>query len=107
MTSIFSRIISAFFGGSSEKPQAAAAAEPEVYNGLTIYAEPIREGNQFRLGGRIVKQVGDDMLERKFIRADVFSSMDDALDCSFRKARQIVDQNGASLFSDGEKSRLV
>ena len=70
-----------------------------------IFATPLREGNQLRLAGRIEKEVGGEVLVRNFIRADVFTSMDEAVDCTFRKARQIIDQNGPSLFADGEKSR--
>ena len=47
------------------------------------------------------------MLVRSFIRADLFSSREDTVAATFRKARQIADQNGASLFSDGAESRQV
>ena len=60
-------------------------------------------------GSRRRKQLpspGDgELLVRHFIRADVFTSMDEALDCTFRKPRQSIDQNGPSLFDDWEKSR--
>ena len=108
MASIFSSIFSMFSG--SGKPVAAASgpkAEPQLYADCTIYAEPVKEGGQYRLAGRIVKQVGDEVLVRNFIRADMFSSSDDAIECTVRKAQQIIDQNGPSLFGDGEKSRQV
>lgn len=107
MASFISRILSAFSGGSSEKAQPGPMAEPQVYEGLTIHATPLREGNQYRLAGRIEKTVGEETFVRTFIRADIFASPDDALDCTFRKARQIIDQNRASLFADGETSRSV
>jgi hypothetical protein len=105
MTSIISRILSIFTGGSSSNAASAPAAEPQAYKDCLIHAEPIREGGQFRLAGRIVKEVDGRALERTFIRADIFTSMDDALECTFRKAQQIIDQNGPSLFSDGEEKR--
>lgn len=109
--SILSNILSIFTGGSKPETGTAAAAssaaEPELYGDCTIHATPQREGNQFRLAGRIEKQVNGETLVRNFIRADVFTSMDDALETTSRKARQIIDQNGASLFGDGEKSRQV
>ncbi|NKN36650.1 transcriptional activator HlyU [Agrobacterium sp. a22-2] len=110
MASFLSNILSLFSGapksGAAKSGSAAKlAAEPQVHGDCTIFAEPMREGNQFRLAGRIEKVVDGETLERVFIRADVFSSADDALDGTFRKARQIIDQNGASLFSDGAKSR--
>lgn len=107
MASFFSRIFSAFGGSKSETPSAGPSAEPQVYEGFTIVATPMKEGGQYRLAGRIEKTVDGEVLERVFIRADVFSNTDDAFECTFRKARQIIDQNGAALFADGEKSRTV
>ena len=46
-------------------------------------------------------------LVRNFIRADVFTSVDDAVETTFRKAHQIIDQHGPALFGDGEKIRQV
>jgi hypothetical protein len=101
-----SKILSMFSAG--DKPSAALpAAEPQEHAGCTIYAEPMREGSQLRLAGRIEKMVDGQVLVRTFVRADMFTSMDDALDCTFRKARQIIDQNGAALFSDGAASRTT
>lgn len=105
MASFLSNILSMFAGGSKGETPAAPAAEPQAHGDCLIHATPIREGNQFRLAGRIEKDVDGELLVRNFVRADVFTSMDDALECTFRKARQIIDQNGAALFSDGEKSR--
>jgi hypothetical protein len=107
MASIFSRIFSAFGGSQSDTAAAAPAAEPQEYAGFAIHAAPIREGSQYRLAGRIEKDVDGEVMERSFIRADLFSSEDDALESSFRKARQIIDQSGPSLFADGAQSRPV
>ncbi|MBP1849819.1 HlyU family transcriptional regulator [Rhizobium halophytocola] len=107
MASIFTRLFSAFGGSPSDKPAPGPTADAQEYEGLKIYATPIKEGSQLRLAGRIEKTVDGEVLERQFIRADMFTSADDAIDFSFRKARQIIDQNGASLFSDGVKSRTV
>jgi hypothetical protein len=108
MASIFSSIFSMFSGGAKPAGTAAGvAAEPLLYGDCTIYAEPQKEGGQYRLAGRIEKTVGEDVLVRNFIRADMFSSSDDAIECTVRKAQQIIDQNGSSLFSDGAKVRQV
>ncbi len=104
MASFLSGIFS-LFSGSAKTEAPAAAAEPQMHGDYVIHAAPIREGSQFRLAGRIEKDVGGEIFVRHFIRADVFTSIDEAMDCTFRKARQIIDQNGTSLFSDGEKSR--
>lgn len=105
--SILSNIFSLFSGGARSEKPASVAAEPETHGDCTIHAAPLREGSQFRLAGRIEKVVNGETLTRNFIRADVFTSSDDAVECTVRKARQIIDQNGASLFSDGEKIRQV
>ncbi|GEO84845.1 MULTISPECIES: HlyU family transcriptional regulator [Alphaproteobacteria] len=106
--SILSNLFSLFAGGpKAEKASAGPVAEPQVHQDCLIHASPIREGSHLRLAGRIEKQVDGETLERVFIRADVFTSEQDALDCTFRKARQIIGQNGASLFADGAKSRNV
>lgn len=111
MASFLSNILSIFTGGSAERsPSKAAAAPsiaPQLYGDCQIFATPQREGNQFRLAGRIEKQVNGETLVRSFIRADVFTSADDAAETTFRKAQQIIDQNGPSLFSDGVANRQV
>ncbi len=104
MASFFSSLLSAFSG--KDKPaQAAKGAEPVPYNDCLIYPAPLPEGGQYRLAGRIEKEVNGETLVRHIIRADMFSSMDDAVTFTVRKAEQIIDQNGQSLFSGGEKSR--
>jgi hypothetical protein len=106
MASFLSNIFSIFTGGakSAEAP-ASAGVEPVEYGGCLIRPAPIREGNQFRLAGRIEKDVNSEILERTFVRADVFTTMDDAVEYTVKKAQQIIDQNGPSLFADGVKSR--
>jgi hypothetical protein len=110
MASIFSSIFSMFSGGGAKQPGAARSAvvsDPQPYADCTIYAAPQKEGGQYRLAGRIEKIVGDEVLVRNFIRADMFSSTADAIECTVRKAQQIIDQNGPSLFSDGANIRQV
>lgn len=106
MASFFSKL----FGSKakSDSPAAVGAGEEtESYNDLTLVAAPMKEGGQFRLAGRIEKRDGDVVLVRNFIRADLFASRDDTVAAAFRKGRQIVDQHGASLFSDRIPSRTV
>ena len=104
MASFFSKLFGR--GGDSAAP-AKIAEETEAYNDLTLVAAPIAEGGQYRLAGRIEKRDGERVLTRSFIRADLFSSRDDTVAATFRKAKQIADQHGASLFGDGVDSRQV
>jgi len=104
MASFFSKL---FGRGGDQAPPAATKEETEAYNDLVLVAAPIQEGGQFRLAGRIEKRDGERVLIRSFIRADLFSSRDDTVAAIFRKARQIIDQTGPSLFADGAESRQV
>jgi hypothetical protein len=106
MASFLSKIFSAFSGSASgTEPAQAVSSEPVLHGDCRIYAEPQREGSQLRLAGRIEKEVNGETLIRTFIRADLFTSKDDAIECTVRKAQLIIDQNGPSLFADGEKTR--
>ncbi|KQO80202.1 HlyU family transcriptional regulator [Rhizobium sp. Leaf262] len=101
MASFFSKILSAFGSSSpSDAPKQAETSEAHAYKDCTIYATPLKEGGQYRLAGRIEKTVGEETFTHEFVRADVFTSLDDAVECTVRKAQLIIDQNGPSLFSD-------
>ncbi len=103
MAGFFSKFLDMFSSNGNN----VAVDKRQVIGDCTVFATPMREGSQFRLAGRIEKQVDGDTLTRRFIRADVFSSEDDAVEVTFRKARQIIEQNGAGLFDDGVKERQV
>ena len=108
MASFFSRIGLLFSGGGGgEGRENEQAVKSIVHEDCIIFAEPVKEGAQYRLQGRIEKEVNDETLTRTFIRADLFSSQDEAIEWTFRKGKQIIDQNGRSLFSDGAKSRTA
>ena len=96
------------FGGSSDGSGGAKAAdreEPVEHKGLFVEAAPEPEGDQWRLAGYVSKSGGeDDRMERKFLRADLFSSRDEACEFAVRKGKQIIDEQGARLFADGEKT---
>ncbi|MDO9416951.1 HlyU family transcriptional regulator [Pararhizobium sp.] len=104
MASFISKILGMFSGSGASAPE-APADKTETYADCLIRARPMREGSQFRLAGSIEKTGSEPLKTRTFIRADVFASEQDAIDASFRKARQIIDQNGASLFSDDAETR--
>jgi len=107
MASFFSNLFSMFSSGDASKAKTGSAVEPKEHAGCMIYPAPIKEGSQYRLAGRIEKKVGETVLVRTFIRADMFTSMDDVVENTFRKGQQIIDQNGASLFSDGAPERAA
>jgi hypothetical protein len=105
MASFLSKLFG-FSGGSKEGPT-VSSVKTETYADCLIKATPQREGSQFRLAGSIEKDVDGIVRVRTFIRADLFSSEQDVIDATLRKAHQIIDQHGTSLFADDVVSRQV
>jgi len=99
MGSFLSRIGS-LFGVEKADDGARRDEEMVVYQELRIYPTPISEGGQWRLAAAIVKGTGEDAVEHTLIRADVFSSRDDAVAYAVRKAKQVIDEQGERLFAD-------
>jgi hypothetical protein len=88
---------SSLFGGKSDASAEDAGATRE-YKGYLITATPLKEGGQYRLCGVISKDVDGVRKEHRFIRADQFTSKDDAVQFAFAKGELIVDQSGAGMF---------
>jgi hypothetical protein len=86
-----------FGGGGREEADLQPAKELE-HNGFVIRATPFKEEGQFQTCGVIAKQVGGSLKEHRFIRADRFSTLEDAADHALRKGRQIVDEQGDGVF---------
>lgn len=80
--------------GSWEKP-----AEAEEHEGFRIVAHPVKEGGQYRLAGTISKEVGGEVKEHKLIRADLFTSLDEANSFTVIKAKQVIKEQGERMFS--------
>ncbi|MEM9734700.1 MAG: HlyU family transcriptional regulator [Pseudomonadota bacterium] len=82
-------------GASGEWEPAGDAVEHEGY---TIIAKPMKEGGQYRLAGTISKDVGGEVKEHQFVRADLFSSKDDAVQFTIVKAKQVIREQGERMF---------
>lgn len=83
------------FGGSKRE---AAAPATEEYNGFTIAPQPYAADGQFQVAGTVSKVIGGETKSHKFVRADRFSSMEEATTFSIIKAKQIIDQMGDKVF---------
>jgi hypothetical protein len=83
------------FGSGREEP---VASTPVEYKGWTIAPAPFREGGQFQTAGIIRKEINGVVKEHRFIRADRFTSAEEAVNHAVRKARQIIDERGERLF---------
>lgn len=105
MASFLSKLFG--FSKGSDTEAVASSGKTESYGDCLIRATPMREGSQFRLAGSIEKEVGGAVRVRTFIRADVFTSEQDVIDATLRKAHQIIDQHGSSLFADDVASRQI
>lgn len=94
-------------GDKSGAPASSGKGRMERIGEYAVYATPMKEGGQWRLAGRIENDAPEGLMVRTFIRADLFSSEDDAVETTFRKAKQIIDQHGVGLFGDGAAERQV
>lgn len=80
---------------SSESTTPAGPAKSLEYKGYVIEAVPYKDGGQWQLAGRISK----DGKEHKFVRADKFTSKEEAADIAISKGQLIIDQSGDRIFS--------
>ena len=87
------------FGSSASGASGSFAGESREFDGHVIYAEPVKDNGQWRLAGRITKEIDGATKEHKFVRADLFSSREDAVSIAFQKGELIIRQTGKSLFS--------
>jgi hypothetical protein len=89
------------FGGGGGGSESAAETKPLKqieHKGFTIRATPFKAEGQFQTCGVISKQVGGVDKEHRFIRADRFASIDDAVDVAIRKGQQMIDEQGERMF---------
>ena len=89
-----------FGGGDDGSSQEAGAAGPhEEYKGFVIRAALMPVGSEFQLSGSIEKDVGGELKRHDFVRADRFSSRDEAQSFTLAKGRQIIDEQGEAIFN--------
>ena len=87
-------------GGKDGDAPGASADNAVEYKGFMIHPAARREGSQWLTVGVITKQVGDEVKEHHFIRADMHASKDDAESCALIKGKRIVDEQGDGMFAD-------
>jgi hypothetical protein len=90
---------SLFGRGDKARDDAAPDVAREIeYNGFIIQATPYKDAGQYQTCGVIAKVIEGARKEHKFIRADRFASLDEAIDCCLTKGRLMVDEQGERLF---------
>ena len=95
------KLFTALFGG---QPAQAVDVTPTEYAGYLIYPEPMAEGGQYRLAGRITKELYGVLLTHRFIRSDLFANPADAERFMVQKAHTFIDQTGDRMFEPRVKA---
>lgn len=95
------KLFTALFGG---QPAQAVDVTPSEYAGYLIYPEPMAEGGQYRLAGRITKELDGVLQTHRFIRSDLFANPADAERFMVQKAHTFIDQIGDLMFEPRVKA---
>ncbi|MEM7169107.1 MAG: HlyU family transcriptional regulator [Pseudomonadota bacterium] len=85
-------------GGTKSVDKEPERSEGVDHNGYTIYAAPKPSGSQWNLAGVVAKEIDGEQREHAYIRADTYTSKEDAEKFSIAKGRQLVDERGDKLF---------
>lgn len=88
------------FGGGGEKQAGASGVDgQEEFEGHVIKATLMRSGGEYQIAGTIEKDVDGERKVHKFVRADKFTDKDDCVAATLGKGRQIIREQGRTLFS--------
>lgn len=86
-------------GGSDDAAPAGKPAKAVEHKGFVVTATPYKaDGGQYQTCGVVSKEIDGVVKEHKFIRADRFAGLDDAVDISIKKGIQLIDEQGERLF---------
>jgi hypothetical protein len=84
--------------GKAEPP--APVEQPSVeYKGYRITPSPYPSNGQYQTAG-VIRSLAEPAREHRFIRAETHPSIDSAASFAVIKAKQIIDEQGESLFRD-------
>lgn len=86
-------------GGADAGGDGNAAPAGEIeHRGYIVKATPFKAEGQYQTCGVISREVEGVLKEHKFIRADRFAGLDDAVQTALNKGRQIIDEQGDRMF---------
>jgi len=94
MASMLKALWSRLTGGGGGEP----AAEGIEYNGYRIHPTPYPSKGAYQTSGVIEKEIGGELKEHRFVRAETHPSRDQAIEFSIHKAQQIIDEQGDRIF---------
>lgn len=90
--------LKSLFGlGKSASPKDGGPGPSMEYGQYTIEATPFVEAGQYQVCG-VIREVGGQERSHKFIRVDKFPTRQDAIDFTFVKGKQIIEQMGVRMF---------
>ena len=90
-------LLSALFGKLAPV-QSESVPEPVAYKGFIIRPAPFKTDGQYQTAGTIEREVDGVRKEHRFIRADAFASLEDAVTFTVAKAQQMIDLQGNRMF---------
>ncbi len=92
-------LIKRLFGSANDDNNAGSGPVSQTeHEGYKIETTPQKEGGQYRLCAVISKQIEGETKEHLLIRADMFSSSDEAAQAAIRKAHQVIKEQGDRMF---------
>jgi hypothetical protein len=94
MTAMLRVLWNRLFGGVAVDPE----EDPVEYEGYRIRPTPFPHRGAYQTAGTIEKEVGGEIKEHRFIRAETHSSREEAIAFSIAKAKQIIDEQGKRIF---------
>ncbi|MGB7432240.1 MAG: HlyU family transcriptional regulator [Ahrensia sp.] len=87
-----------FGGGDAAGASPADAGADETYKDVEIRVQPVSDGSQWRVAGTLAKTIDGEVITRRFMRADMLPSKEEARTVALSKAKLIIDQNGPMLW---------
>ena len=82
--------------GATHDHVSAPAVE---YKGYRIRPAPFWSTSHYQTAGTIEKDTPEGLKKHEFIRADTYTSRDDAIAFAIVKAKQLIDQQGDRIFT--------
>ena len=68
------------------------------YQGYDIHPEPVAEGGQYRINGRITRVIDGTECSYTLVRADLLPSAEQAAELLVTKAQRVIDEQGCQIF---------
>src|ERR1700680_3424955 len=94
MASMFRGWFARLFGNAAAPPE----EDPVEYNGYRIRPTPFPRLGQYQTAGIIEKEIGGEVKEHRFVRAETPSSHEEPSAFSIEKPKQIIDEQAERLF---------